>query len=182
MNTDRQSRQLTAAGILLGLGLGGFFDGIVLHQILQWHHMVSHVDDYPTTTVAGLEANTLGDGLFHAATWLATLAGLFLLWSAVRRPRGPWSTHAFVGLLLIGWGSFNVVEGLIDHHLLELHHVKENAGNQLAWDLAFLVWGAAMIAGGWYLRRTGQSVAAAGVGRDTHPPITPVQAAAGDET
>jgi uncharacterized membrane protein len=28
----------TAAGIFLGLGLGGFFDGIVLHQILQWHH------------------------------------------------------------------------------------------------------------------------------------------------
>ncbi|MGZ5240675.1 MAG: DUF2243 domain-containing protein, partial [Caldimonas sp.] len=25
-----------AAGILFGLGLGGFFDGIVLHQILQW--------------------------------------------------------------------------------------------------------------------------------------------------
>jgi uncharacterized membrane protein len=27
--------------LLLGIGLGGFFDGIVLHQILQWHHMLS---------------------------------------------------------------------------------------------------------------------------------------------
>ena len=30
-----------AAGILFGLGLGGFVDGIVLHQLLQWHHMLS---------------------------------------------------------------------------------------------------------------------------------------------
>jgi hypothetical protein len=33
----------TEAGVFLGLGLGGFFDGIVLHQVLQWHHMVSLV-------------------------------------------------------------------------------------------------------------------------------------------
>jgi hypothetical protein len=37
----------------LGLGLGGFVDGIVLHQVLQWHHLVSDVEAYPTTTVAG---------------------------------------------------------------------------------------------------------------------------------
>ena len=30
------------SGLLYGLGLGGFIDGIVLHQILQWHHMVTH--------------------------------------------------------------------------------------------------------------------------------------------
>src|SRR5215207_8698465 len=147
-------KQLVASGILLGRGLGGFFDGIVLHQILQWHHLVSHVDRYPTTTVAGLEANTLGDGLFHAATWLATVAGVWLLWTALAVPNGPWSTRAFVGLLLMGWGGFNLVEGLIDHHLLELHHVREASDNQLAWDLAFLAWGGAMLLGGWYLRRT----------------------------
>ncbi len=26
---------------ILGVGLGGFVDGIVLHQVLQWHHMLS---------------------------------------------------------------------------------------------------------------------------------------------
>jgi uncharacterized membrane protein len=25
---------------LLGVGLGVFLDGIVLHQVLQWHHML----------------------------------------------------------------------------------------------------------------------------------------------
>src|SRR5215204_5807264 len=151
------SKRLAAAGILLGLGLGGFFDGIVLHQILQWHHMVSHVDDYPTTTVTGLEANTLGDGLFHAATWVFTVVGLFLLWTALRLPGTRWSTKAFVGLLLLGWGLFNVVEGIVDHHLLQLHHVKEQSDHRLAWDLAFLLWGAAMFLGGWSLYRTDQA-------------------------
>jgi uncharacterized membrane protein len=146
-------RRLIAAGLLLGLGLGGFFDGIVFHQLLQWHHMVSHVDDYPTTTVAGLEANTLADGLFHAATWIFTVAGLGLLWSALRRPLGTWSTSAFGGLLLMGWGVFNLVEGIVDHHLLQVHHVREDADNRLAWDLAFLAWGAMMVAGGWVLAR-----------------------------
>jgi uncharacterized membrane protein len=28
-------------GLLLGLGLGGFIDGIVMHQILQWHHLLT---------------------------------------------------------------------------------------------------------------------------------------------
>ncbi|TIP73091.1 MAG: DUF2243 domain-containing protein, partial [Mesorhizobium sp.] len=39
--TSEHRRFPTSAGILLGLGLGGFFDGIVLHQLLQWHHMAT---------------------------------------------------------------------------------------------------------------------------------------------
>jgi uncharacterized membrane protein len=30
-----------APAFIMGLGLGGFIDGIVLHQILQWHHMLT---------------------------------------------------------------------------------------------------------------------------------------------
>jgi hypothetical protein len=29
--------------------------------------------------------------------------------------------------VLLGWGIFNVVEGLVDHQLLGLHHVNETA-------------------------------------------------------
>ncbi|HLL49293.1 MAG TPA: DUF2243 domain-containing protein, partial [Thermomicrobiales bacterium] len=66
--TDALGRgtQLRNAGILLGLGLGGFFDGIVLHQLLQWHHLVSNVEFFSPTTVPGLRTNTFADGLFHA--------------------------------------------------------------------------------------------------------------------
>ena len=54
-----------ASGLLYGIGFGGFVDGIVLHQILQWHHMVSSVDGRDPGTLAGLEANTVADGFFH---------------------------------------------------------------------------------------------------------------------
>lgn len=137
-----------AAGILLGLGLGGFFDGIVFHQVLQWHHLVSA--DYPPTSVASLELNTLTDGLFHVLAYAFTLAGLWLLWRVNRPPNRRPSTSAFVGAMLMGWGIFNLVEGIIDHHLLGIHHVRPGP-NQLAWDLGFLAWGVAMLVGGWWL-------------------------------
>ena len=72
------------AGVLLGIGFGGFVDGIVLHQILQWHHMLTSTGDHPATTVAGLETNTVWDGLFHVAAWLAAFAGVWLLAGAMR--------------------------------------------------------------------------------------------------
>jgi uncharacterized membrane protein len=144
-----------ASGLLYGLGLGGFLDGIVLHQILQWHHMVSHVDDYPTTTVAGLEVNTLADGFFHLATWLLVLAGSI---TAIRAWRGgrlapSWSFH--FGLVLAGWGIFNLVEGIVDHHLLGVHHVRDDLGAPLSWDLGFLALGVVLLVGGWLLHRRG---------------------------
>jgi uncharacterized membrane protein len=57
-----------APGLLLGLGLGGFVEGSVLHQILQWHHMMSDTAGYPVTTLRGLEVNTVADGFFHVVT------------------------------------------------------------------------------------------------------------------
>ena len=146
-NGDRPNyRPLIVAGILVGVGQGGFFDGIVLHQILQWHHMFTNIET--SRTVAGLELNTLGDGLFHAADWLFTVSGIVLLWLAGKRDDVPWSTGTFLGSILIGAGMFNVVEGIIDHHILQIHHVKPGP-NQLAWDLGFIAIGilAAVIGG-----------------------------------
>ena len=144
-------RRFTIAGILLGVGFGGFVDGIVLHQILQWHHLLTSTGDHPATTVAGLEANTLADGLFHAFTWLASLAGLYLLWSSMRDGFRA-STLNLVGLILAGWGGFNLVEGIVDHHILTIHHVKTGDA-QLAFDLGFLALGAALLAGGLLMAR-----------------------------
>ena len=70
-------------------------------------------------------------------------------------PHVRWSTSLLVGGLLVGWSSFNVVEGIVDHHLLGLHHVKEGSNNLLAWDLRFLAWGAIMLVGGLALMRKG---------------------------
>lgn len=146
----RGRRRVVLGGVLLGLGVGGFFDGIVFHQILQWHHMVSSVR--PATTLEGLRTNTLGDGLFHFGPYLLTLLGLALLWSASRRGHHPWPTQLLSGAVLAGWGLFNLVEGLIDHHLLGVHHVRPGP-SQLGWDLAFLGWGVLLLGVGWALLR-----------------------------
>jgi uncharacterized membrane protein len=134
--------------ILLGVGLGGLWDGIVLHQILQWHHMVSA--PVPPTTLADLELNTLADGLFHGFAWIVTLIGAVLTWRTLPRRRPVRPGRVLLGGLLLGWGGFNLVEGLIDHQLLGLHHVRPGP-DEVAWDLAYLAWGAAMAAAGWWL-------------------------------
>ena len=138
---------------MLGLGLGGFVDGILLHQILQWHHMLSARTS--PATLAGLEANTLADGFFHLATWALTWAGVVTAIRAWQQGRiaPSWSFQA--GLVLAGWGIFDVVEGLIDHQVLGVHHVRDDLGAPLSWDLGFLAFGAVLVAGGWLLHRRG---------------------------
>jgi uncharacterized membrane protein len=149
-----------AAGILFGLGLGGFVDGIVLHQLLQWHHMLSSW--YPTNTVENLKLNTTWDGIFHTGTYLFVVAGLFTLWQSAHRRHLYWSNKMLIGTLLLGWGFFNFVEGIIDHEVLGVHHVNEIVAQsqQIYWDTGFLVWGIAMIAAGWAMVRTGRQKAA----------------------
>ena len=135
-----------APSVLLGVGLGGFIDGIVLHQVLQWHHMLTgDAGGKPMDTVAGLEANTLVDGFFHLATWVFVAVGAGLMVRAWQHGElaPPW--RAYVGLVLVGWGAFNVVEGIIDHQLLGLHHVRDDLGAPLGWDLAFLALGAVLV-------------------------------------
>jgi uncharacterized membrane protein len=147
---DRERRRLLIAAILLGIGLGGFFDGIVLHQVLQWHHLVSN--PVPPDTLADLELNTLADGLFHAATWIVTLAGVLLLLLAGEERSGVGAGRRFAAGMLIGWGGFNLVEGLVDHHLLGLHRVRPGP-DELLWDVGFLAWGLLMVIGGMALLR-----------------------------
>src|SRR3954468_15973755 len=142
---------------VMGLGLGGVVDGIVLHQVLQWHHMLTSTGGHPMTTVAGLEANTLADGFFHLATWvLVAVASTLTVRAWQRRELSPpWRAH--VGMLLAGWGVFNLVEGAIDHQLLGIHHVRDDLGAPLAWDLAFLAFGVVLVGAGLALSRTQRS-------------------------
>ena len=152
MDTRLPSPRLTWAGIVLGLSLGGFFDGILLHQVLQWHHMLTSVAD---PAVSGdISLNTLADGLFHAGTWVLAVVGLALLWTA-RRDFGAlrWA-RGFVGSMLMGAGAFNLIEGVVDHHLLGIHHVRGGSPNELLWDLGFLASGAVLVAVGWAMRRS----------------------------
>jgi uncharacterized membrane protein len=145
---------IISAGIMLGAGLGGFADGIVLHQILQWHNMLS--SQRPPIDLVSMKYNMVWDGLFHAFTWLMTAAGLARLWRAGQRSDVPWSTRTLLGSLAVGWGLFNAIEGVIDHQVLGIHHVHPGE-NELAWDVAFIALGLLMIAGGWLSIRAGRA-------------------------
>jgi uncharacterized membrane protein len=143
---------LIAAGILLGAGLGGFADGILLHQILQWHNMLSGVR--PPLDLVSMKYNMVWDGIFHAFTWLMTVAGIVRLWQAGKRSDVPWSAPTLAGAFVLGWGLFNAVEGTINHQLLGIHHVHPGAG-QLQ-DVGFIVSGLLMICVGWLAIRSAE--------------------------
>lgn len=157
MNDQPNRRPLIAAGTAIGIGLGGFVDGIVFHQLLQLHNMLSA--KFPTTgvelerLVVNLEINMFWDGLFHVFTWLMTAAGIAMLWNAVRRPNAILSGRMLFGSILLGAGLFNLVEGIIDHHILHVHHVTETE-NHLIWDLAFLGSGVLLMLIGWGIIRS----------------------------
>lgn len=145
---------LFRAGLVLGLGLGGFFDGIVLHQILGWHHLVCYTATCRPNSVAELQRQTVQDGFFHLACLGLTLAGAVLLFRAARRTDpAAWTGRALVGALLAGWGMFNFVEGLIDHQILGIHHVRPGQPGEFLADMLFLASGVGFFAVGWLLAR-----------------------------
>jgi uncharacterized membrane protein len=145
MKSNAGFKPLIRAGVVLGIGMGGFLDGIVFHQILQTHSMLTGT--LPKTTIPNIEVNMFWDGLFHAVTWTAVLIGLVMLWRAVIKHRVLLSTKCYAGSMILGWGLFNLVEGIIDHHLLGLHHVVERLGVSV-FDYAFLASGIIMIIAG----------------------------------
>jgi uncharacterized membrane protein len=113
---------------------------------------------YPPTTVENLRLNTLWDGIFHSATYVFVVLALWLFWRVAHASHLYWSARLIWGTTLLGWGAFNVVEGIVDHEVLGIHHVNEQVARAqwIWWDLAFLAWGALMLGAGWALLRAGR--------------------------
>lgn len=160
MNAHHHDKLLVASGVFLGIGLGGFVDGILFHQILQIHSMVSarHTPD----TVINLQVNMVWDGLFHTLTWTMTVIGIMLLWRAIKRSPVPLSGKTLFGASVLGWGLFNLVEGIINHHILHVHHVVQRLGVSI-YDYLFLGSGVAMIIVGMRLIGTSRKAFGQGV-------------------
>lgn len=88
------------SGFLFDLGCVAFFDEVVFHQILSWHHFYDK-----STSDIGL----LSDGLFHAFSWFATIASLFWL-ADLRRKIKFWLKRWISGVLLgIGFSNYMMV-------------------------------------------------------------------------
>jgi uncharacterized membrane protein len=112
-------------GVLFGCGIIAFGDEAVFHQLLHWHHFYDR-----STQAAGL----VSDGVFHAFSWFATVASLFLF--ADLRRRGALSTGRWLAGILMGVGAFQLFDGLVQHKLLDLHEIRYGV-DLLPYDLAW---------------------------------------------
>lgn len=148
--TFNLSYRIAAFGI--GFALAGFFDGILLHQILQWHSLLSSLDG---EIFRDLRFRMMTDGLFHAFQYLVAVASLALLWRSRQEFASKGGSKVFVSSLLVGFGAWHVIDAVLNHWILGLHHIKENE-NWLAWDVSFFALGIACVALG-ILLRTGRS-------------------------
>jgi len=146
--SDTDRGPLVVAAALLGIGLGGFVDSILFHELLRSHDVLRRT--LPLVPGVNSEASLMWDGLFRALTWGITAAGLAVLWHAMGRREVPHATHLFLGGIVLGWGLFNAVEGM---RMLGLHHVLEPERSLLG-DAAFAASGLLMLAGGWALLRS----------------------------
>ena len=141
-----------AGYLLIGLGVGALVDGVVLHQLLQWHHLWSRRTS--DRTVEGLEENTFADGVFHLAVICVVLAGLALL-VGTRVGARP-----LVGLGLVGWGAFHVVDQLVFHLALGAHHIRMHVDDPAVYDWTFTGIGVVLAALGWAVLRSRPAVTA----------------------
>jgi uncharacterized membrane protein len=144
----KENKNLFIAGLILGLGLLGAIDGIVFHQLLQWHHMV--LSD-------NIQLEIFTDGLFTALFSAKLLWGGVKIFQDARNNQLGTSWRIFLGGIFIGGGAFNLVEGIVDHHILEVHRVKPMAENPLMYDLAFLAIGALLVVIGFMIKRLEQN-------------------------
>jgi uncharacterized membrane protein len=143
-----QENRAAIAGVLIGVGMGGFIDGILLHQILQWHNMVSNW--IPPTNMESMKTNMLWDGIFHGFVWLVTLAGILVLWKAAYQREYIPTLRALTGQFMLGWGSFNLIEGIINHQILGIHYVRQ-VPEYMFYNITFLIGGVLFILIGWLL-------------------------------
>lgn len=164
---EKPDSRVATGGCLLGIALGGFFDGILLHQILQWHHLFSAVA--PSGTLLDLRFQILADGVFHLLHYVVALAGLAFLWSG-RKTLQAAGGRRLAGWALVGFGGWHAFDAVVSHWLLQIHRIRMDVDNPLFWDLAWLFpFGILpLVAGVWLLRsRPGDTSGGAPGGRFT---------------
>lgn len=147
----RGHRPLGRSAFLLGFAFSGFFDGIVLHQVLQWHHLLSGLQG---AWFADLRHQVLADGAFHAVMYLVAAVGLVQL----VRNRGALSSAGAGRCVLVAWllgfAAWHGLDAVLSHWLLGLHRIRMDTAQPLAWDLGWLaLFGGVPLAAALSLRR-----------------------------
>jgi uncharacterized membrane protein len=150
---DHQAwRDLLLNGLVVGLGLAGNLDQIVLHELLQWHTFYTHTGPFWQRFI---------DGLFHLAMAAALVAGLARLVTWQRDHPRAWRPRLALAGVLLGLGGFNLFDGIVNHKLLGLHQVREGAPNLWAYDAVFIALALVIFLAGWALWQREQARLAA---------------------
>ncbi len=144
-------KRLLVATFALGFALSGFFDGVLLHQILQWHHLLSALD-------GDLRFQIAADGWYHVLMYAVAAWGLWQLWKARGALASDRSGRLVAAWSLIGFGAWHVVDALGSHWLLGIHRIRMDSDIPLAWDIGWLaVFGLVPLLVGWRLRSNGST-------------------------
>jgi uncharacterized membrane protein len=152
MGSTRHVTRLRWAALSLGFGLGGFFDGILLHQVLQWHHLLSGLE----SARGDLPFLILTDGLFHVLMYVVTGIGLWLLWRGRGDLAAPDADRRFLRDAVLGFAAWHIIDSVVSHWLIGLHRIRMDVPNPLVWDLVwFVVFGLGPLALGWFIHRGG---------------------------
>ena len=154
----REKKRVIWSGLLAGVGLAAFIDETVFHQLLHWHHF------YDKSTLA---AGLVSDGLFHAFGFTAMVVGLFLLADSLRR--GGFIPKRWWAALLLGWGGFQLYDGIVQHKLLKLHQIRYHV-TLWPYDLTWNGVAVIMIITGVLLMQGRAGVATSGIFRTGHGP------------
>ncbi|WP_235436697.1 DUF2243 domain-containing protein [Arthrobacter sp. RIT-PI-e] len=141
-------------GFLFGCGIIAFVDEVVFPQLLHWHSFYDR-----STPSAGL----VSDGIFHAFSWFATVASLFMF--ADLRRRYALRSRLWAGGILLGVGTFQLYDGLVQHKVFGLHQIRYDV-DLLPYDLAWNIAAVALLIAGALLvvvdlRRNGRRRGAA---------------------
>ncbi|WP_340084189.1 DUF2243 domain-containing protein [Siminovitchia sp. FSL H7-0308] len=137
-------RSTFVGSFLLGIGTIGMIDGIFFHQILQWHSTYMHTNRFN---------QIVSDGFFHLFVTIVIFIGAIILWKS--DPSDSKNNKlTFLSGIFLGAGIFNFIEGIINHHILQIHHVKPGP-NQFLFDILFDVSGIILIIIGLIFKKIG---------------------------
>jgi uncharacterized membrane protein len=136
-----EKRNLYIAGFILGLGILGAVDGVLFHQFLQWHHLIDHPNH---------RLEIISDGVFNSLIAVLLIWGGFKIFLHARNDQLSNNSRIFIGAILTGGGTFNIVEGLVNHHILQVHKVKPGDPYELYYDIGFLLIGAFLVSIGLF--------------------------------
>jgi uncharacterized membrane protein len=125
--------------------MSGFFEGILLHQVLQWHHLLSLVSG---SAFRDPRVQVVADGMFHVLMYLLAVLGLVLFWRRRTDLAEPGRTRVLIGSFIAGFGAWNVADVGLFHWVLRIHNIRLDVPNPIAWDTAWLaIFGVLPLAG-----------------------------------